>query len=231
MGIANVFGKRKAVLKPQPAPGTAPKPAAPGAPPPGQEPPLVIAEGDTLEGIQVVSIDEVSGTVNVNNNGQPLSLTFEKDGMKVPTGPAAPVAGVPGQPGIPGQLPIARPPGLPGVANISGMAPVQLGGLPVTAAGANAGGAFAGQLSAQATTAVAPADGLTQSGLPQRQVRTPSFEEQMLMVEANRMANQDKIDRGLMPPLPPTALTPPEIRSRIQSPLPPNYTPPLPTPQ
>lgn len=109
VGIANIYGVRKAVLKPQPAPGAPAKPPAPGAPPPGQEPPLVLVEGVMVDGVTVLSIDEVSGIVKVDNHGQELTLSFDKDGLKVPSGPAAPAGGMPGQPG----QPIPRPPGMP----------------------------------------------------------------------------------------------------------------------
>jgi len=120
VGIANVFGTKKAVIKAQPAPGTPPKAAVPGGPPPGQEPPLVLVEGAMQDGITVVSIDEATGTVRVDNHGQALTLSFAKDGLKAPSGPAAPV---PGPTGLPGQPAIPRPPGMPG-------APITVG-LPV----------------------------------------------------------------------------------------------------
>lgn len=116
VGIANVFGVKKAVIKTQPAPGTPPKAAVPGAPPPAQEPPLVLVEDQTLEGVHLISIDEAAGAVKVENNGVAMTLTFDKDGLKVPTGPAAPAGMPPGVPGQIGQPGIPRPPGMPGVA-------------------------------------------------------------------------------------------------------------------
>jgi hypothetical protein len=112
VGIANVFGTKKAVIKTQPAPGTPPKAAVPGGPPPGQEPPLVLVEGAMQDGVTVLSIDETAGLVKVDNHGQALTLSFDKDGIKAPSGPAVPVTG---QPGIP------RPPGMPGLPGMTGL--------------------------------------------------------------------------------------------------------------
>jgi hypothetical protein len=41
----------------------------------------------------------------------------------------------------------------------------------------------------------------------------------MALIEQNRIATQDAVDAGLMPPLPPTMLTPPDARGQGGSPL------------
>jgi len=41
----------------------------------------------------VLSIDETAGLVKVDNHGQALTLSFDKDGIKAPSGPAVPVTG------------------------------------------------------------------------------------------------------------------------------------------
>ncbi|WP_205881018.1 hypothetical protein, partial [Limisphaera ngatamarikiensis] len=51
-----------------------------------------------------------------------------------------------------------------------------------------------------------------------------SLEEQILLIELQRQATQDRVARGEMPPLPPTELTPP---SALPTPTPP--APPVPT--
>ena len=219
VGIANVFGVKKAVIKTQPAPGAAPKPATPGGPPPGQEPPLTIDEGKMLGGIDVKSIDDVAGVVKVVNGGQEYTLTFEKDGIKAPIGPAAGTPGAPGGvPGMPNPTGMPRPGGLPGVAGGVGGTPFPTGANPM-----------AGTLSGVPTALPGTVAAGTPLGTPQRQVRTPTYEEQVVMLEANRILNQEKVNKGLLPPLPPTPLTPPEIRSRIESAYPPGYTPPTAT--
>jgi hypothetical protein len=222
VGIANVLGVKKAVLKPQPAPGTPAKAPLPGQPPLGQEPPLVLTEGAMQDGITVVSIDEANGIVQVDNNGQALTLSFDKDGMKIPSGPAAPVPGTPGAPGLPGQPGIPRPPGMPGMVTAVGMNVPQLG--------SSAARGVPGGIASSVPGSVGVAGvGTTPSAIPERPLRTQdrplSLEEQTIMTEANRMATQEKVNRGLMPPLPPTVLTPPEERAKIVSPFPPGFDP------
>jgi hypothetical protein len=198
VGIANVLGQRKVVLKPQPAPGAPPKPGTPGQPPPGQEPPLVISEGDMREGISVESIDEVSGIVKLNNNGIALTLTLDKDGPKAPSGPAAPVPGTPGQP-VPGQPGIPRPPGMPGMVTTGGANTLPPGIAPTTPGGiAAAGGGV--------PTAVA-----NQTSVPQRPLRSQNdaltLEQRMVMMEIERERTREAVQSGRMPPIPPTPLT------------------------
>lgn len=49
-----------------------------------------------------------------------------------------------------------------------------------------------------------------QSNPAQSQTQGLSPEAQAILIEANRAAVQDQVDQGLMPPLPPTAITPPD---------------------
>jgi ApbE superfamily uncharacterized protein (UPF0280 family) len=46
-----------------------------------------------------------------------------------------------------------------------------------------------------------------------------SPEAQVIMIEANRLATQDLVDQGKLPPLPPTALTPADATAHDGSPL------------
>ncbi len=56
---------------------------------------------------------------------------------------------------------------------------------------------------------------------PQSQ-ETLTPEAQVILMEANRVATQDLVDQGKMPPLPPTALTPDEVKQNlIAPPMPP----------
>lgn len=201
VGIANVLGERKVVLKPQPPPGSPPRPVSPGSPPPGQEPPLVISEGAMVDGISVDSIDEVAGVVRLSNNGIPLTLTLENDGPKVPTGPVA-AAPVPG--GAPGQPGVGRPPGVPGAVAVGGPAVAQTRTVPGTI-GANVAVA----------AGVGGVAGVPQTTVPQRAVRTqqrtPTFEEQMLLLEAQRERTRALVEKGLAPPLPPPVIRPNDL--------------------
>src|SRR4051812_1482576 len=72
----------------------------------------ILTEGQREGDIEVLEIDEKAGSVKVNNAGTVQTLTFEKDGAKLPATVAPPAAaGVPGGAAIPG-LPVARPGGV-----------------------------------------------------------------------------------------------------------------------
>ncbi len=209
LGIVNVFGTKKAVLKS----AEAPKPTAPGQPPVADAP-YVINEGDMQQGITVLTIDEKGGSVRIDNNGQPETLTFKENGAKLTPGPAVPTpgavpAGMPGgipRPGMPGGLPMRL--GMPGMP-----IPSSAGGPIPTAV--NSAGAAAGTIASLSS-------GTAQ--LPTRNVRVApalSPEESALMTEVERERTRDLVSVGLAPPLPPTPLTSPEDLKSLIAPLPP----------
>ncbi len=74
--ITVLLGNDRVLLKEQIAPegggGTA------------KEVSMILAEGQREGGIEVVKIDERAGTVRINTRGAPTTLTFEKDGAKLP---------------------------------------------------------------------------------------------------------------------------------------------------
>ena len=191
VGIVNVFGTKKAIIKS----AEAPKPAAPGQVPVADDP-YMIPEGQSQHNISVEAIDEKAGSVKVDNNGQPETLTFEKNGAKLPSGPAVPAPGVapggaPGggipRPGMPGALPVR--PGMPTLPGMPGMA---------SGAAGVGGAAVPGMVG-------------TDASMPLRNVRSPteqaplSREEQVVMFEVLR----EKYKNSAMPlPIPPTPLTP-----------------------
>jgi hypothetical protein len=119
IGIVNAFGTRKAVLKSVEA-----RPAAPGQLPALDES-LVLREAESQQGITVLAIDETSGCVKIDNHGVPDTLTFEKNGVKPPSGPA-PAPAVAGPDGSPKPNPAERPP-RPGSPRSGPMAPVTVG--------------------------------------------------------------------------------------------------------
>ena len=59
---------------------------------------FILAEGQREGDIEVLEIDEKAGSVKLNQSGTTVSLTFEKNGAKLPTAVAA--AGNPGAPGV-----------------------------------------------------------------------------------------------------------------------------------
>ena len=216
IGIVNAFGTRKAVLKSAEA-----RPAAPGQPP-AQEEAIVLREwsesnNESQQGIKVLAIDEAAGTVKIDNNGQVDTLNFEKNGVKAPSGPATAPVGVPGpggipRPGMPGGLPMR-----PGMPMPAGGMPGAIGAPPVSALGTAAGTGLAGTTDA--------------NGLPARNLRGPtaaeplSLEEQTIMVEANREMTRNQVQQGLLPPLPPTALTSEQDLQTLVTPITPNINP------
>lgn len=75
-GITTVLSNKLALLK-------AVLPASPGKP--ASEKPLLLAEGQREEGIEVLHIDTQARSVKVNDSGTVMTLTFEKNGVKEPS--------------------------------------------------------------------------------------------------------------------------------------------------
>jgi hypothetical protein len=88
-GITTILGNKLALMK-----------AVPPGNPPGRavtEESLILAEGQREGNVEVLNIDENAGSVRVNNSGSIMTLTFEKDGAKLPNTPPPPAtpAGLP----------------------------------------------------------------------------------------------------------------------------------------
>lgn len=194
VGIASLFGTKKAILKVL-------DPPKPGQPP--QAEPFVLSEGEAQQDIEVTEINEKDGAVKVINHGTAMTLTFKEDGVKLPAGPApAQAAPMPGLASVPARRPFGQS------APAGAASPP-----PVTAA-------VAGRSTAVATPSVsdAPAIGPMASlgsaqPIPPRPVRTSepppfSYEEQIIMMEVERERTKDLVKAGEYPPLPPTELTP-----------------------
>src|SRR5258708_17514997 len=99
-GITTILGNKRVLMK------TAPPPGKPGESPKTEQS-YILTEGQREGDIEVIEIDDKAGSVKVNNAGTVQTLTFEKDGAKLP-------ATVP-PPAVPGAAPGAAPiPGLPG---------------------------------------------------------------------------------------------------------------------
>lgn len=98
----------------------------------------MIRQGDREGQIEVLEIDEVGGSVKIKNGDREMTLTFEKDGIKPPTGPAVPMPGAPPVPGgIPGMPGLIRNPSIPGMptAGMPNMPGVPGMSLPPSASG------------------------------------------------------------------------------------------------
>jgi len=96
-GITTILGNKRVLLKA----------AMPGAKPgeQGKEESYVLAEGQREGDIEVLQIDELSGSVKVNDFGTIVTLTFEKNGVKPPAGPG-PAPNAPGTPPPSGAAPV-----------------------------------------------------------------------------------------------------------------------------
>lgn len=81
-GITTILGDRRALMK------TYPAGVKPGEP--AKEQSLILSEGQGEGGIEVLAIDPDAGSVKVNNAGTIMTLTFERDGAKLPATPPTP---------------------------------------------------------------------------------------------------------------------------------------------
>lgn len=186
----------------------------------------MLKEGERDGQIEVISIDEKSGSVKVKIGDKETELTFEKDGIKPSTTPTAPApgSGSPSVPSIPG---ISRPPTSPGMpttagaGSVSGSALGAIGGsmptrpirsatdLTPTTIASSGGVASAGSVSiATPTGQGATLQVGTTTRQPVLQPNWPpeqpvSVEESVIINEAMRIKYQKEIESGRMPPLPP----------------------------
>jgi hypothetical protein len=187
-GIMSIFGKWEALFKvaPQNRPGQ----------PPAKEEAYVLSEGERQDEIEVIKIDESASLVTFNNHGFPQELSLTNASNS--SGPAPAGGGA----GIPGLAPLTR--GLlPGGAGVSFS---QGRNLPGGNSSARGNPATGGNPNASAMPSVGGAvSGGIYNPPPQENL---SPEAQVLLIEKNRLDTQDLVDKGLMPPLPPTPLTP-----------------------
>jgi hypothetical protein len=90
-GITTILGNKRALMK------TPPAAVKPGEQP--REQSYILSEGQRDGELEVVQIDEKTGSVKLMYAGSPVTLTFEKDGPKnAPGGLPAPTGMVPGMP-------------------------------------------------------------------------------------------------------------------------------------
>ncbi|MSU31883.1 MAG: hypothetical protein EXS25_04325 [Pedosphaera sp.] len=131
--------------------------------------PEALMEGVEVDGITLLGIDESLDSVQIQYNGEPITLDFEKNGMK---GTVVPSGGAPGAPSKPsaGQTVPSR------IVGVNGIAPVSpLGGpLPRYAGGAQTGGATligrGGVVQGGYSGSLSPGNFSTGAGLPSIQL-------------------------------------------------------------
>jgi len=184
-GITTLGGVKRALLKATPPP-------KPGEPPKDRS--YLLKEGERLDDLEVLAIDETGGIVKVSYAGDPLSLNFKDNGVASTT-PAGPPPGAPGGPPINTAVP---PPAFP-QSNFrpTAFAPTPVANPPsATPAGSpgdgGVGAGMGGMGGGMGVAAMPPAPPI-------------SMEEQAVLIELNREAYKTS-DPGA-PPLPPTILT------------------------
>jgi len=205
-----ILGNKRALMK-TPAPQ-----GKPGEQPKGEQS-YILTIGQREGDIEVLDIDEKAGSVKVNNAGAVLTLTFEKDGAKLPATPPPPVPGAPPGAPVPGAIPAVPNPAVPQPANPGFSLPTRaIRTVPSPGVVNPAGGNYGAGLAPTMGTPVAnygatpalPTYSTAQSQAQVAQAQQPQVnpEQQMLMMELQREANKSN---PKFPPLPPTALTPP----------------------
>lgn len=203
-GITTIFGDKRVLMK-----------AAPTAGKPNEaktEQSYILSQGQREGDLEVLEIDEKAGSVKVNNAGTIQTLTFEKDGAKLPSTPAPAVPGLPGAaPIIPG-LPVTHPMQPAGGITPNFQLPPRIPRLPT--AGAQGGYTpgmipssvpIPGAAPSYGTPGVLPGNTITPPNANPVQTPTPQYSlaEQQILIEAERQMGGPT--SGLLPP---TALTP-----------------------
>jgi len=199
-GIMTIFGKLQALFN-------VAQPAKAGQP--AHDESYVLTEGEQQDDIEVTKIDEKGGVVTFNNHGVIQELPLVNGQASSGSAPAGGPAG--GGNGAP-------PPGFPG-GNRFGRNPNLARGNFGAAANPGGGGQFGG--GGQAGSGGGAAFGSTGAGAnntaqPEENL---SPEAQVLLIEKNRIDTQEAVDKGFMPPLPPTVITPPDATAADGSPL------------
>jgi hypothetical protein len=204
-GITTLIGK-VALME---TPGTTPKP---GESAKGKQF-YMLHEGEMQNDIKVVAIDEKAGSVKVLNGGKEFTLTFDKDGSKLPASPPPPMPGT-----LPGALPGLPPPPSGMMPSPMKTADMNIPAFPARAVrtgnqSANLpGNALPGGFPGNTAGGGTPLPSFTSAApLQSAQPTEPQMglEEQVLMMEAQREITRNQVLSGKLPPLPPTSVTPP----------------------
>ena len=200
-GTMTIFGKLEALFK------VANK-GKPGQP--AKEDSYVLSEGERQDDITVIKINQADGIITFNNHGKIEDLAL------VPAANTTAPAG-PGGPGGPGG---AAPSGaiIGAGPRQSPLFPADRSSLRGRPAGRNPNPGNPG------TTAEPNFGGNNPPAASNQQPKTieeqvMSAAREMAVIEQNRIATQDAVDVGLMPPLPPTLLTPPDATAHDGAPL------------
>ncbi|MDR3560737.1 MAG: hypothetical protein P4N59_04755 [Negativicutes bacterium] len=193
-GIMTIFGRNQALFKV----ANKPKPGQPA-----KEDSFVLSEGERESDITVVKINKQDSIITFDNHGtiQELPLVPAKDTGGGPGGPGNSVAG--------------SHPGPMTPAERAQMIRQRMN--PGSSSAVNPGfnnPASSGQPNMGASSTFQP-----QEAQQSIEDKVMSAAQNMAQIELNRIATQEAVDQGLMPPLPPTMLTPPDATAAGGSPL------------
>jgi hypothetical protein len=231
-GITTILGNKRVLMK------TPPPPSKPGQGQPQTEQSYILTEGQREGEIEVLEIDERAGSVKVNNAGSIQTLTFEKDGAKLPSTPAPAMPGMaPGQtiPGLPAAHPQVHLPSPAGTVAPNFQLPTRVPRLPSTGGQTGAGlpsasginfspagaPAYAGPGLVTGGQTVSAPGATTTTPIPSSQM---SVEEQMVWIETQR-----QLGGSTAALLPPTPLTSKLSEQNTQAPQAPTINlPPIP---
>lgn len=196
-GLMRLFGNTYQVLFKTPGK------IKPGQPP--KEESYVMGEGERNDDIEVKKIDPDSGMITFVNHGvvQECPLVAAQN-----TGPVA-APGTPGALGMPGGGPVPTlGPGVPGGG--------RFGRVPRPNKNVTSSGEL-GQPALPELGGGSPASANVNPNEVNAEHLSP--EAQVIMIEKNRLDTQQQVDQGLLPPLPPTPLTPSDATAYDGSPL------------
>jgi hypothetical protein len=203
-GITTIMGNKRALM-------TAQLPARPPEPARAQH--YMLTEGQREGDVEVLNIDEVKGTVSVNNHGVPQEIVFEKEIPRFPPAPGAPnpAGGIPTPTSGAGP---AQPTTAAGLKTI----PTRQLRLPTLPTDPQA--AQLQQQQPQPQPQVQPGQEAQPVPPPVPLPQTPPYsapqqpqpaltpEEQLILMEAERELRREQIRRGEIPPFPPSPVNP-----------------------
>jgi hypothetical protein len=208
-GIMSIFGQVQVLFK---AAGTAP----------GRENSYMLAEGQRQDDIEVTKIDEKNGIVTFNNHGEiqtlPLVSTTSPALASMSNGGGTGISGVPSGGNF----------GSSGFNNAFGGRGNYNGGFngAINSSSGNGGGGNGG--GGNGGNNASADDGSNIRSIPTRNSAADASsqippgmtpEVQTIAIEANRIATQQQVDSGELPPLPATEITPPEATGIGGAPL------------
>jgi hypothetical protein len=193
-GIMSIFGQFQVLFK-------VATPAKPGQP--QKDDSYVLGEGQRQDDIEVKKIDEKNNLITFNNHGT-IQMLALANAPTISAPSSAPVnMGMPQRgPGFPR----TRPDGLNPFGGSRGAALRNR-----VASGGNTG--------APGSVPGFSSGNVTASGNNNSDSSGLSPEAQVIAIEANRIATQDDVNSGKLPPLPPTVLTPDDATGQGGAPL------------